>query len=142
MGKNPANKRKGRKPKLDPELVAAALTKHDGNVAAVSRQFKVDRTSVRDLIDRRPSLQRVLADAREGMKDAVESALYAAASEGRQQFEKLLAENERLRSEATAARAELEKPVGTAPPPEPPHDKPHHGKGHHRKGDKGDPPAG
>lgn len=76
MGKNPARK-KGRKPKLDPELVAAAIVELDGNVAAVARKFGVDRTSVRDLIGRRPSLARVLHDCREGMKDNVEERFYA-----------------------------------------------------------------
>lgn len=49
---------------------------------ATAKRFGVDRTSVRDLIEREPTLQKVLHDAREGMKDHAESALYAAATAG------------------------------------------------------------
>lgn len=73
--KNPASKR-GRKPKLDPVAVAAALVELMGNVAAVGKKFGVDRTSVRDLIDKRADLKRICIEAREGMKDHAESSLY------------------------------------------------------------------
>lgn len=80
--KNPASKRCGRPPLLDPVAVAAELTRTRGNVAAVARAFGVDRTSVRDLIERTPALQQVCKDEREGMKDAVESVLYEQAEAG------------------------------------------------------------
>ncbi|NDD54603.1 hypothetical protein EBZ39_12135, partial [bacterium] len=47
----------GRKPILDQVLVAAALAELEGNVAAVARRFNVDRTSVRDLIEKHQPLQ-------------------------------------------------------------------------------------
>lgn len=75
-------KKRGRKPILDPELVAAALAELQGNIAAVAKRFGVDRSAVRQLVDRRPALRRVLADAREGMKDNAESALFRAVLAG------------------------------------------------------------
>lgn len=65
----------GRKPKLDPELVAAALAELMGNISAVARKFAVHRSSVQELIDKRPSLQLVVRDAREAMIDNAESSL-------------------------------------------------------------------
>ena len=58
--------------------VAAALTQHRGNISATAKKFGVHRSSVQQLIDGSPELQRVLKDAREGMKDEAESALYKA----------------------------------------------------------------
>lgn len=75
MAKSPAKKR-GRKPKLVPELVAAALVQAKGNVAAVARKFGVDRTSVRDLIEQRAALQQIARDCRETMKDEVENRFF------------------------------------------------------------------
>ena len=75
--KLPPKKRPGRNPKLDAELVAAALVELAGNISAVAKRFRVDRSAVRQLIDKRPSLGRILADCREGMKDNVESRFYA-----------------------------------------------------------------
>ena len=72
----------GRKPILDQVLVAAALQELEGNVAAVARRFNVDRTSVRDLIERHQPLQQVMHDAREGMLDAAENSLLKAAKKG------------------------------------------------------------
>lgn len=83
MTEKPATKRRGgRKPKLDPELVAAALVELSGNVSAVAKRFSVHRSSVQELIEKRPSLQRVIKDAREGMTDNAESALYRAVLAG------------------------------------------------------------
>ena len=82
MGEKPSPKKRGRKPKLDPELVAAALVELHGNIAATAKRFRVDRSSVRELIDKRPSLQKVLNDAREGMLDNAESSLYRAVLAG------------------------------------------------------------
>jgi hypothetical protein len=67
----------GRKPVLDPELVAAALVALSGNLHAVAKRFGVDRSAVRQLVGKRPALAAVLADCREGMKDNVESRFYA-----------------------------------------------------------------
>lgn len=78
----PPPKKKGRKPILDPELVAAALADLQGNVSAVGKRFGVDRTSVRDLIEKRPALQKICHDAREGMLDNAESSLYRAVIAG------------------------------------------------------------
>jgi hypothetical protein len=82
MGEKTAPKKRGRKPVLDPELVAAAVTELSGNVAAVAKRFGVARQSVADLIDRRPALRTVARDAREGMLDNAESALYRAVLAG------------------------------------------------------------
>ena len=82
MAEKPAPKKKGRKPKLDPELVAAALAELQGNVVAVAKRFGVHRSSVSELIAKRPALQRVVRDAREGMKDNAESSLYRAVLAG------------------------------------------------------------
>jgi len=71
------HKKRGRKPILDPELVASSIARNMGNLMAVAKQFGVDRSAVAQLIGKRPSLQRVLADARDGMIDSVESMLYA-----------------------------------------------------------------
>lgn len=83
MGSKPASKKKGgRRPILDPELVAAALADLQGNVMAVAKRFGVHRSSVQELITKRPALQKVLDDAREGMLDHGESALYRAVIAG------------------------------------------------------------
>jgi len=82
MGSKPAPKKGGRKPILDPEAVAATLANLRGNVAAVAKHFGVHRSSVQELIDKRPSLRAVLRDAREGMIDNAESSLYAAVIKG------------------------------------------------------------
>ena len=83
MAEKPAPKKRGRKPKLDPELVAAALVALQGNLAGVARQFGVHRSSVQELIGKRKGLQQVLRDTREGMLDNAESSLYRAVLDGR-----------------------------------------------------------
>lgn len=82
MSEKPATKKRGRKPILNSELVAAALADMQGNVAAVAKRFGVHRSSVQELIDKRPALQRVLSDARDGMLDHAESSLYRAVIAG------------------------------------------------------------
>lgn len=82
MSEKPAPKKRGRKPILDPELVAAALAELQGNVMAVAKRFGVHRSSVQELIGKRPALQAICRDAREGMKDNAESALYRAVITG------------------------------------------------------------
>lgn len=81
MADKPAVKKRtrhgGRKPILDPETVAAALVTYSGNLSAVAKQFGVHRSSVQELVGKRPALLKILADCREGMKDNVESRFYA-----------------------------------------------------------------
>ncbi len=77
----PAPKKAGRKPILDAELVAAALVTLKGNLSAVARRFKVDRSSVQELIGKRPALRQILADAREGRLDDAEESLDRAVRE-------------------------------------------------------------
>ncbi len=77
MAEKPASKKRGRKPILEPELVAAALVSYSGNLSAVAKQFRVQRASVQEFVSKRPALQKILADCREGMKDNVESRFYA-----------------------------------------------------------------
>lgn len=72
-----APKKRGRKPTLDPEMVAAAMVELNGNISAVARRFNVHRFAVQNLIENRPALQKVLADIRKGMIDNVESRFYA-----------------------------------------------------------------
>lgn len=80
----PTKRKVGRPPEplLDPELVAAALTELSGNVAATAKRFAVSRTAVQNMIRKRPALRQVVGDAREGMKDHAESALYRAVLAG------------------------------------------------------------
>ena len=75
-------KKRGRKPILDPELVAATLAELQGNIMATAKRYNVHRSSVQELIGKRPALQKVLLDAREGMKDHAESSLYRAVIAG------------------------------------------------------------
>lgn len=75
-------KKKGRKPKLTIELVAAELVKTRGNIAATARKFKVDRSAIHHFISKHQNLATILADAREGMLDDAENSLYDAVLEG------------------------------------------------------------
>jgi len=78
----PKKKRGHRKAILDSELVAQAITELQGNLAAVAKRFGVARMSVWDLVQKRPSLQKVVRDCREGIKDIAESALQRAIMAG------------------------------------------------------------
>ena len=79
----PAPKRKGgRKPILDPELVAAAIMELRGNLSAVAQRFNVHRSSVSELIEKRPTLQRILQDTRETRTDTAEDRLGDAIDKG------------------------------------------------------------
>lgn len=69
-------------PILSEPLVAAALVELRGNVAAVARKFGVHRSSVQVLIGKSEPLQMIQKDAREGMLDDAESALYRAVVQG------------------------------------------------------------
>ncbi len=62
--------------------VAAELVRLRGNVAGAAKTFAVHRSSLQELIGKTPALQQVLRDAREGMKDHAESALYNAVIAG------------------------------------------------------------
>ena len=73
----------GRPPKLDAVKVAADLVSLSGNLAAVAVKNAVTRRGLQKFIARNGSLRDVVADAREGMLDNVESALYRAALDGR-----------------------------------------------------------
>lgn len=63
--------------RLTVESCAAKLRELSGNVAAVARAFDVTRSSVYSFVDDHPELKAVLQEARETMKDNVESRLYA-----------------------------------------------------------------
>src|SRR5262245_6495736 len=75
-------KKTGRPPKLDAATVAADIVANRGNITAVARKSGVTRQAVQNFVNRKPKLRRILHDAREGLLDEVESALYAAAMEG------------------------------------------------------------
>jgi hypothetical protein len=52
------------------------IAAHNGNVAAIARHFGVARGTIQKRIDSSPALLVALEDAREGMTDNAESALY------------------------------------------------------------------
>lgn len=68
-------------PKLKPDPVKAALLDLSGNTAAVARQFGVSRQAVQKFIEKH-GLREIAIEAKETMKDHVESALYRAALAG------------------------------------------------------------
>jgi hypothetical protein len=68
--------------KLTVEDVAAAIGLYRGNISAVARQCGVDRTSVIEFIEKRPAMQKLLADVRTGMIDDAESSLYRSVVKG------------------------------------------------------------
>lgn len=77
MSESPApKKRRGPKSRLKEELVAATLAKKRGNMAASAREQGVSRAFLQEYISTRPILQQVLKDAREGMLDYAETALF------------------------------------------------------------------
>lgn len=78
----PTARKGGRKPILSVPLVAAALVRERGNVAAVARSFGVARSSVAELVDAHEDLRRVVRDAREAMKDEAEDSLCRAVRKG------------------------------------------------------------
>ncbi len=69
-------------PKLKLKPVEESLTQFSGNTAAVARKFGVTRQAVQQFIGRHQKLKQVAIDAKETMKDDVESSLYAAALAG------------------------------------------------------------
>lgn len=69
-------------PILDVATLAVELARNRGNVMAAAAKFGVTRSSVQALVAKTPSLQTVLADAREGMKDHAETALHRAIDTG------------------------------------------------------------
>lgn len=75
-------KKSGPRGALDSELVAAALAELKGNVAATAARFNVARSSLAEYIGKRPTLQKICHDAREGMLDHAESSLYRAVIAG------------------------------------------------------------
>ena len=62
--------------------VETQLRKWDGNLAAVGRAFGVTRTAVSNYITAHPELAPVRDEARESVKDDVESELYKQAKSG------------------------------------------------------------
>jgi hypothetical protein len=64
------------------EELAPQLEKDKGNVAAVARRFGVSRGTILNRVNESPTLQKVLADARESMLDNAESVLYKKVLEG------------------------------------------------------------
>jgi len=56
--------------------IAPLIPEMNGNVAAIARRFGCARSTIQSRIDKSPSLRSALEDAREGMVDNAESALY------------------------------------------------------------------
>lgn len=73
---NPTPKKGGRRPILKLAAVAASIVRFKGNIADVARHHRVARSSVLQFVAKNPDLDQVLKDARDGMKDAVESRFY------------------------------------------------------------------
>ncbi len=63
--------------KLSIKALEVTIRKHTGNLTAVAKAFAVSRTAVYNYIERHPSLQSVVDEARETMKDNVVSRFYA-----------------------------------------------------------------
>lgn len=74
--------RTGRPPKLDPVTLSADIVALRGNLSAIARKHEVSRQAVQNAVNRKTNLRRVLHDAREGLLDEVEIALYDAATDG------------------------------------------------------------
>ena len=68
--------------KLTVDGVATQLRKWDGNLAAVGRAFGVTRSAVGNFITDHPELKPVRDEARESVKDDVESVLWREAKSG------------------------------------------------------------
>jgi len=56
--------------------IAAKLEEAHGNISAVARNLGIQRDTLYHIIKRHPTLQQVLANAREGTLDVAESVLY------------------------------------------------------------------
>ena len=78
----PNKRKRGRKPVLDPLAVAEQIPKLRGNISAIARMFNVSRSSVLELIHKKPALERMLEDTRESVLDNVETSLIAQAMAG------------------------------------------------------------
>ena len=78
----PAPKKGGRRPVLGLEPVRAKLRELHGNQSAVARALGVTRQSVSEFVGKHPELRAELADAREGLVDVAESALFRAVVAG------------------------------------------------------------
>lgn len=69
-------------PKLKLDLVTEAILELSGNTAAVARKFGVTRQAIQNFIKKNDGLRDVAIEAKETIKDHVESALYRAALNG------------------------------------------------------------
>ena len=68
--------------KLTVRRVAEAIRLYKGNVSAVAQSFERSRTAVYNFVRRHPELAEALTDAREAMKDNVESRAREATLDG------------------------------------------------------------
>lgn len=68
--------------KIAVEQLQPLLEENKGNVAAVARRLGVSRAAIYNRINKSPTLQQVLSDAREAMLDNAESMLYKKVLEG------------------------------------------------------------
>jgi len=69
-------------PKLKLDPVKEALLEFSGNTSAVAHKFGVTRQAVQQFINKNEGLKESAIEAKETMKDNVESALYRAALAG------------------------------------------------------------
>ncbi len=69
-------------PRLKLKQVKAAILELDGNTAAVGRKFGVTRQAVQRFIQKHEGLREVAIEAKEPLKDDVESELYKAIRRG------------------------------------------------------------
>jgi hypothetical protein len=68
--------------RLTSEGVGKALRDLSGNLSAAGRRYGVTRQAISAYVKARPSLQAILTEARETMKDNAESTLYRAVLAG------------------------------------------------------------
>jgi hypothetical protein len=68
--------------KITAAEIGPLITETNGNVAAIARRFGCARSTIQSRIDKSPGLKALLEDARQGMVDIAESALYKRIYEG------------------------------------------------------------
>jgi len=70
------------KGKLTARNVLPLIEEYSGNISVIARKLAVSRNTLYRLINKTPSLQGALVEARERMIDNVESTLYSKALDG------------------------------------------------------------
>jgi hypothetical protein len=74
----PTSKKKGKKSRIEPERIAASLTRFRGNVYLSAKELEVSRSALLAQIYQNKHLQQILEDERQGMVDIAESKMLQA----------------------------------------------------------------